>query len=153
MLDHIMMEFKSFLEQNVEKVILVLSHSEHKEELLNAWLQVNWEILVERVTCANHEFLAVYGEGSDIYGSSSRVSFPDALPTHAIVIRNKEGRELIDIFTGKSLVLPVDFLGFFNTDGYYYKLNSELNCVLCSNNVGEYVALKFEDISFVKLQL
>lgn len=56
------------------------------------WMQANWEQLVE---CSiskkiNKEIrLEVYGEGADANGESSKILFPNDLPTHVVKFKLK----------------------------------------------------------------
>src|SRR5687768_9177207 len=52
---------------------------------LDDWTQATWEFLVERAFPAEARiFLEVYGPGADLNGASSRVSLPEAVPTHGV---------------------------------------------------------------------
>lgn len=73
--------------------------NENQEYEINDWLQANWEILVE--SKLNEPFrqmevgseriiLNFFGSGADIDGrGSSRVIYPDDLPTHFILVNDK----------------------------------------------------------------
>ena len=73
--------------------------NENEEYEINDWLQANWEILVEaklnepfckREINSARVILEFYGNGADIDGrGSSRVIYPDELPTHYILVNDK----------------------------------------------------------------
>lgn len=60
------------------------------------WLQANWEILVEGAFFESGVALEVYGEGADCNGASSRVLYPERLPSHRLVCHPAQGITVID---------------------------------------------------------
>lgn len=137
--------FRLFLESNLAKL-----NSRIDDELIDDWLQSNWEILVESQVCkAGREFLEVYGEGADCNASSSRVWLPDALPTHRVlVVLEKDSTNLL---TGS--VIPktdnevIVFDRFVSWDGEHYSYDGPLNSLLADKS-GEELLLPIEHTKF-----
>lgn len=54
-------------------------------QLMSDWAQANWETIVEaRLSTTRPVYLDVYGDGADCNPMGSRVSLPDAVPTHEL---------------------------------------------------------------------
>lgn len=137
--------FRLFLESNLAKLI-----SRIDDELIDDWLQSNWEILVESQVCKpGTEFLEVYGEGADCNASSSRVWLPDALPTHRILVCLE--KDSTNLLTGsvinKTSNVPIVFDRFVSWDGEYYGYDGSLNSLLADLS-GEELLLPIDNIKF-----
>ena len=76
------------------------------EELVNEWLEVNWEMIVEGALRFEHPnlVLAHYGEGAD--NPNARVLNPGAKVTHFVCCRPKDGDTLIETMAGESIQFP-----------------------------------------------
>lgn len=63
-----------------------LSDSSEYKGLSADWAQASWEAIVEASLPLTSPpiRLEVYGDGADCHSRSSRFSFPEALPTHAV---------------------------------------------------------------------
>src|SRR5689334_1003666 len=83
-IDAAVREFAQLLDRAWE---LVTSAAARRSDgdLVEAWCQANWEVLVEW-QMERGSFLAVYG-AADLHSDSSRITYPDAAPTHIVVIR------------------------------------------------------------------
>ncbi|NQY34800.1 MAG: hypothetical protein HRT37_07525 [Alteromonadaceae bacterium] len=89
-LDDVLSDFRKFLLLNFELMSEILSGDDDIQELLDDWLQANWEVIVEsrlRYFKLIDGFIDIYGVGADCNGSSSRVSLPDKSPISAIQIK------------------------------------------------------------------
>lgn len=86
------------------------------------WLQSNWELIVESklLNSEKQSALEVYGDGADANGDSSRILYPNLLPTNKITCIAKS-MNLIDELTGNILkVKNIDFDRFVTIkDGWY----------------------------------
>lgn len=137
--------FRLFLESNLAKL-----SSRIDDELIDDWLQFNWEILVESQVCKKGtEFLEVYGDGADCNASSSRVWLPEALPTHRVlVILEKDSANLL---TGRIIANnnnePIVFDRFVSWDGEHYGYDGPLNSLLADKS-GEELLLPIEHTKF-----
>ena len=121
---------------------------DEKEEVINNWLQANWEILVETNLTGINEFLEVYGYGADCNGASSRVCYPDKLPTHRIVCKTSSNQHVIDLISNQMKSIDgTRFDGFMNWDGYYYQMLPPFDYVLL-NNKEDTILVRFCDITF-----
>lgn len=120
------------------------------EDVTNDWLQANWELLVERKVLKVDEYLEVYGEGADYNGSSSRIVDPEALPDFKVVIKPRNGNEILDVLNKEHVVLQnltFDRLVGFK-DGFYI-LEPEFKYVLLfDDNLGVERVVMLEDIFF-----
>ena len=151
----IIQNFKEFLEQSSSSFLFSINHfenSESVEELRNDWLQANWEILVEAVLCKlGEEFLEVYGEGADCNGASSRVCYPQALPTHKVTCKQKNEELFVafDQFTKKAVQTEAAiFHSFVFFDGMHYHQNGLLNAVLLEKK-DEIFLFYLDEIDFI----
>jgi hypothetical protein len=114
--------FSDFLNSCWDIVIpLLLGRPYSSDEgSIGDWLQVNWEILVEKKVLHQDEYLEIYGDGADFYGASSRMTDIEASPTFSIkVVLNNEG--IIDLLNNE-LISNLEFafdrlVGF--KDGFY----------------------------------
>lgn len=121
---------------------------EELEDRVNNWLQANWEILVESSICSENEFLEVYGYGSDMEGSSSRVSSSDKLPTHRIVCKTKNNCLVKDLLSNEMVNIDEsDFMGFVSFDRGYYKFFPPFGFLLLSGN--EEIVINYNDVIFI----
>lgn len=97
--------FKNFLLSNWSTIEIFSSKANQKVAAINDFIQGNWELLIES---SLDVFLPSFGEGSDLNGISSRVTYPTKEPTHTVVCRlNKESECL---YTGE---LQKDLRGFY----------------------------------------
>jgi len=76
------LSFSIFLNKNHhiinDELSMMLYRDEfQKKDILNDWLQFNWEVLVESLLCKSGKFLQPYGEGADCNSFSDRVRFPE----------------------------------------------------------------------------
>lgn len=92
----------------------------------NDWLQVNWELIVERQLGDSGMYLEVYADGADCNGASSRVLLPEKTATHSIILNSNNENEVYDIL-GERYVNDKDddiiFQKFvtIKKDGWYYE--------------------------------
>jgi hypothetical protein len=102
----------------------------NSESFCADWLQFNWELMVESLILEPKQFLEVYGDGSDINGESSRVTYPEYYPTHKLRIKLKENaydylnNEMVDIN------ISFDFDRFVNFKDNYYSESSNFDFIL-----------------------
>ncbi len=120
-----------------------------RDEWLNDWKQVNWELIVEGgLGSASSITLDPYGEGADFYGSSSRILRPEAIPTHAV--RGCPIDDAVEALSGEQAVFPPEGLivECFVTmrDGWYYE-EPPFDCVLFIDNGVEKV-LSLDAVEF-----
>lgn len=96
MVDTTVRQFAEFINNSWYSTIFLLKDRTYAsdEDSISDWLQVNWELLVERRLLGVKQYLEVYGEGADFYGSSSRITDHNFLPTHAIKLQLKNERTL-----------------------------------------------------------
>jgi len=111
------------------------------EERINDWLQANWEILVESSIVGIDEYLEVYGYGADCNGDSSRICFPEKLPTHRIVCRALSSKPVMDMISQEMKLLTNDmtFYGFVNWEMNYFNIAPPFDNVLLEGKMGKIV--------------
>jgi len=101
------------------------------KQSINDWLQVNWELLVERKILRIGDYLEVYGEGADYNGASSRMTDIEALPNYRISINGKGSIKVFDVLNNEEFHIKdysfEMFVSFF--DGWY-KLEPPFNHAL-----------------------
>ena len=117
----------------------------------NDWLQANWELLVEGMLGDSEKVLEIYGDGADCNGASSRILFPERMPTHKIVCMPIMGGGVHDALSRKELNLSKGDIAFdrfvtMGSDGWYYE-KPKFDYVLADHN-GKEVVLRFEELEF-----
>ena len=96
------------------------------KDIVDDWLQANWEILVEQSICQPNDFLEVYGDGADCNGASSRILFPDKSATCKIVCI-AEKKSIFDFLSGKMLdIQEMNFDQFVTWENNYYHVRPPL---------------------------
>lgn len=118
------------------------------ESIIGNWLQANWEILVEKKVLKQNEYLEIYSDGADYYGSSSRMNDIEVMPTHALKAFPKEEAE--DILNNKIIRNKIEFefdrlVGFQN--GFYVNL-PPFNYALLTDSLGIERVLSLDEITF-----
>ena len=131
-----------------------LSEYDTSGSLNEDWLQANWELLVEGLLGKEDLVLEVYGDGADCNGESSRVLYPNWLPTHKIICMPTDNNQAYDILNKRQLDTSQNEIVFdrfvsIGRDGWYYEI-SPFDKVL-AEYAGEYVVLDFSNTTF-KLQ-
>lgn len=132
--DKVLRIFKDFLERSWEPAIQLLN-----DDLLNDWLQSNWELLVESCVCLpGKEFLEIYGEGADCNSPSSRVWLPNVLPTHKITVTPKH--DAIDLLNDGNLQSrKLVFEKFVFWNGSRYDVTPPFDFVLLTSDEEEFL--------------
>ena len=80
-----------------------LSKYDTTESLKIDWLQANWELIVEGLLDGKNLVLEPYGDGADCNGASSRVLYPDRLPTHRLICKSSSGGLIFDFLNDQEL--------------------------------------------------
>lgn len=116
------------------------------------WLQANWEMTVEQSVLQGPHFLQTYGDGADFGGTSCRVSFSDALPTHHIVCRPKvDGILLTPITDRPNSHFDLDLIVFERfvrmTEAGWYEEAPPFDCVLADYRDTQ-IIFKFAEAEF-----
>lgn len=115
------------------------------------WMQANWELLVEGHLKCRETNLEVYGEGADCNPKSSRVLYPERLPTHKITCFPLKGRQIKDLLNKEDCNLEIGEIIFdrfvtFKDDGWFYE-TPNFQHVLAEQN-GKQVVLDFSELEF-----
>jgi len=140
--------FRNFILHSWEGLSFFLNNCDDPEEMLNNWLQANWEILIESTLTKENEYLEVYGFGADCNGESSRVCYPDKLPTRRILCYPTNGKLVKDYLSNENVdIANCDFMGFVSLDDNYYKVKPPFDFVLLSKD--SQFLIHFEDVIFV----
>ncbi len=148
--DEIVRNFQQFLEASWQSVKSILPLT-GGEDLRWDWLQANWEILVEAVIHPDGaSFLEIYGEGAECNEASNRVWKPHAEATHRVCCVPKDGSEVTDLVTGRSIEpQDLDFFGFGNPDREQRLiLHPPFNVVVLSDSEGIDFIVRLEDVRF-----
>lgn len=134
--------FRNFLLSNWTTVEIFSSKTSKKETAINDFIQGNWELLVE---ASFDVFLPSFGEGADMNGISSRVTYPDKEPTHYITCKLKQTSECL--YTGE---VQDDLSGFyfkkFVDDSF--EVSPPMDYVYLINVKQERRIISYEDVSF-----
>ncbi len=152
MIDTAIRIFANFLNNSWTIIYPLLLDRDYttNESSLNDWLQANWELLVERKILPVQEYLEIYGEGADLYGSSSRVTDTDKLPNFKVIIKSKDGKEVLDILNDE--LITFEALNFDRLVGFkdgYYVLEPVFNYVLLNDPaLGLERVVELENVKF-----
>ena len=131
----LIIDFRDFIATNWD-FIISLDKQDESDALLIDWLQVNWEMLVER-HLPLPIILEVYGDGAD-NGKSSRIEHPEASATHMILCTPKKGTLVYDCLNKVEVGSATNQMIFdrfvsIRPDGWYYE-EPPFDKVLCFNN-------------------
>ncbi len=116
-INDIVKEYASFLNQSWNNVLPLLMGRNYTtdEFAINDWLQMNWEMLVERKILSINEYLEPYGDGVDYNGASSRISDINAIATHKL-IGNSNCKSVFDYLNNNHVIVETvifdRFVGF-----------------------------------------
>ena len=133
-----------------------LAKNDSTESLKNDWLQSCWERLVEHSLFKYGLIrLEVYGEGADINGSSSRVSFPDDQVTHQVRCIPSIGGIAFDVLNDCQIQFQKNSGYLFDRfasirDGWYYD-TPPFDHVVLDNNGSEAV-IKLSEVRFILIR-
>lgn len=116
---------------------------------LGDWCQANWELLVEgalsrHLNCS--VLLEPYGGGADINGRSSRVIFPEALPTHRILCRGRSAFALEHLSHKYLSINEAPFYQFVSWNGRQYEEVPPFQYVLLKED--EFTLFALQDVRF-----
>ncbi len=157
--DKVVRNYISFLNRSLENLGFLENKNEDELFVLalkNDFYQTNWEILVESLICVpGKEFLEVYGDGADCNGASSRVCFPDKLPTHRIKLNPKKTKTIKNRLNNKNINIEEytfdSFVSYFNNG---YKIASPINGVLLEHTkLNKYSVVDINDVIFEKTKI
>ena len=148
-LDSIMMDFRDFISRNWF-YISNLDRFDESDSLRIDWLQVNWEMLVERQVANSKIILEPYGDGAD-NGKSSRIQDIHKIPNHIIRCISKKNSLILDSLNDVEIDLQAQILAFdrfatLKDNGWYYE-EPPFDKVLCFLNEKE-VIIDVQDIEF-----
>lgn len=98
--------FRRIVEFSWPELMSVTRDEWDKEELLNEWLEVNWELIVEGGLQFDYPDIVLghYGEGTD--NPNSRVFKLEADVTHFVCCRPNKGNTLTELMVGKRVDFP-----------------------------------------------
>jgi hypothetical protein len=120
--------------------------------LTDDWAQSTWELLVERAFPAEARiFLEPYGAGADCNGASSRITFPEAQPTHGVFCFARSGAAVRDLLSGQPLELPAGGVlldEFVTWDGRWYQRASPFDSARMPLQGGREAVVPLEDVRF-----
>ncbi len=131
----LIINFRDFIAANWN-FISSLDKQDESDALLIDWLQVNWEMLVER-HLPLPIMLEVYGDGAD-NGKGSRIEHPEASATHMVVCAPKNGTVVYDCLNkvevnSETSEFIFDRFVSLSADGWYYE-EPPFDKALCFNN-------------------
>lgn len=151
-IDKAIRTFVDFLNSSWIIVSQVLLNREYtsNEDSVNDWLQANWELLVERKVLKVNEYLEVYGEGADYNGTSSRIADPEALPNFKVIVKTKNGNNILDVLNNEQV--RFEYATFDKIVGFkngFYTFEPEFKYVLITDdNLGLERVVAIGDIEF-----
>jgi hypothetical protein len=132
----------------VQKIHELNVKNNNHDSFVIDWLQANWELFIEGSFSSEAIRVEIYGEGADINGSSSRVTFPNDIPTASVkciwsdVIEDKLTHKMVKFKE------PILFEKFVTVkDGWYYE-DCPFDAVLVQIE-GKETIFDLKDVSFV----
>ena len=155
--DDAMRAYARFLNASWDSAWTIATAMEQAEpgEFMADWAQANWELLVETAfrefAGFGDRYLEPYGEGADCNDASSRVWFPQALPSHRVVCRARGSTPMIDLLTGRKVdatgePIVFDHFAARSDDGWHEQAHP-FDCVLGYKGEQE-VLLRIDEVSF-----
>lgn len=102
------------------------------EEFKSNFVQANWELIVEYFCAFNAKselFLEVYSEGADGENGSSRITYPNKLPTHRLLFRPEDDK-VMDCLNNSKLSCNIVFQSFVTMKDDWYLQAAPFDCVL-----------------------
>lgn len=148
--------FIEFLNSNWDRLEKDLSLMIYRDELqladiVNDWLEVNWEIILESMICRPGEYIVAYGAGADCFSDSYRVRYPYKNATFQIKCVPKKGDKVFDLLTNKKISLSdKEFYKFVCFKNEIYIDAVPFNHTLLQDSKGEFYVVENVEISFVK---
>ena len=134
--------FRNFLLSNWTTIDMFSSKANQKKVAINDFIQGNWELLIE---ASFDVFLPTFGEGADINGISSRVTYPNKEPTHYIICKLSQASECL--YTG---IMHHDLSGFyfekFVNDSF--EVAPPLDYVYLINVNQDHRVISYDNVSF-----
>ena len=145
----LLIKFRDFLALNWSFIGSV-DAQDKSDALLIDWIQVNWEMLVERQLPNSQIILEIYGDGAD-NGKSSRIQDMNALPTHRVLCTPKSGSLIFDCLNkvkvdAVATALVLERFVSMRPNGWYYE-EPPFDKVLCFIDDSE-VVFNVDDIEF-----
>lgn len=119
------------------------------QEACNDWLQCCWEMLVERRVLSLNHYLDIYGEGADFYGTSSRITDINEVPTHVVKIKSTNSNEVFDLLN--ETYIDINYLNFEKLVGFkngYYLLSTPFDYALLSDSQNQKFVVALSDLVF-----
>lgn len=140
--------FSKFLVSSWEDLSKLLEN-DTTGSLKEDWLQANWELLVEGLA-GEGVILEPYGDGADCNGASSRVLYPNRIPSHHIICKPLDGHSIYDVLNEQRLdiqqAIIFDRFVSLGNDGWYYE-SPPFDKILAGYN-GKDVVLDFNAVDF-----
>lgn len=143
--------FVRFINESWDTVIPLLEGRDYTtdESSIADWLQLNWEILVERKVLKINQYLDVYGEGADFNGASSRITDVSVLPNFSIKIKGRAEREVSDLLNDEQILISNGkFIELVTFKDGFYKKEPKFDYVLLEDDIGVERVVPIEDIEF-----
>jgi len=133
------------------EILEKFSEKDQSGSMKGDWLQANWEVLIEGALSDLRVVLEPYGEGADCNSYSSRVLYPERVPTHNIICVPAKNKKLYDCLNEiyvTDLCNDIIFVQFvtMGKDGWYYE-KPDFEYVLGSYD-DKVSVLQFESVEF-----
>lgn len=153
-INNVIRTFASFLNESWDIVMPLLIEREYttNESSKDDWLQVNWEILVERKILPINQYLQPYGNGADYYGASCRILDREGLPTHTLKVFVKD--EAFNVLNNNKVnnnksEPEFEFDRLVGVENEFYKNSPPFDYVLVVDDLGIESVFAIDDIVFV----
>jgi len=121
-----------------------------KRDMVNEWLQFNWEIMVEASFNLSGKGLEVYGEGADLHIRSERMRNPNLEPAYFIGVSLLDSNKNIDLLTEEEVDMStLNLYKFVNFDGHKYSESEVFDHVLLEDVEGVYRLFPINNLQFL----
>lgn len=153
-INDIVKEYARFLNQSWNNAMPLLMGRDYTtdEFAINDWLQMNWEMLVERKILSINEYFEPYGDGADYNGASCRITDINAIATHKL-IGNSNSIPAFDYLNNNHVIVEnVVFDRFVGFEEGYYTMKPSFDLVLVYEGNLERV-FKLSEIEFSVIKI
>lgn len=144
--------FARFLSVSWEVVLPVLREefADPRDSLsVAAWMQANWEQMVELPLLGRGHSMQPYGEGADFLAKGTRVLDPELDSDTVLQVHSPFGSELIDVMTGTSVSASAfRFYCLACARGQYWFLEPPFDHVVCVDKEWNEYLFSIGDVEF-----
>jgi hypothetical protein len=129
---YLMLRYQKFLAATWEIVFPNVEATYHQSDLIDDWLEVNWELIVESHFNVGQERVNLSCYGAGAAGKFDRAFIEGAETTHDVKCFPNNNNELFDVIDGINIAVPEDgftFRRFVTIQDAWYVQNAPFDMV------------------------